>query len=58
MVVPIDKMLSVVITVLRKPIGVEVTFSFDVSFGAVSEGTYGTVVCCGYVALVDVSEVV
>lgn len=58
-VVPIDKMFSLVTMVLRKPMGVEVTFSFEVSFGAVSLGSVGIVVCCcGYVTLVELSDVV
>lgn len=57
-VVPIDRMFSLVTRVLWKPIGVEVTFSLEVSFGAVSLGTVGIVVCCGYVGLVELPVVV
>lgn len=47
-VVPIDRMLSVVTMVLRKPVGVVVSFSL-------LSGRGGAVVCCGCVTLVEVS---
>lgn len=58
MVVPIDRMFSLVTRVLWKPIGVEVTFSLEVSFGAVSLGDVRIVVCCVLVGLVELSGVV
>lgn len=51
-VVPIDKMFSLVTRVLWKPMGVAVLFSRLVSFGAGSLGNVGIVVCCVYVTLV------